>query len=132
MFASFLEEGSITMLSFAFRIVTIPLCHVGAVGAVPAVLLQLERRGPQRPRRGDPQGLLATLLFLVPATVVLCSFPEAVVAVLLERGEFGAAQTQATASLMVIYALGLPAMGLALLWGAPRAASGSPVPRSSH
>ncbi len=53
----------------------------------------------------------------MPATVVLCSFPEAVVAVLLERGEFGATQTQATASLMVIYALGLPSMGLALLWG---------------
>jgi putative peptidoglycan lipid II flippase len=63
------------------------------------------------------KGLLATLLFLVPATVVLCSFPQAVVSVLLERGQFGAQQTDATASLVVLYALGLPAMGLALLWG---------------
>lgn len=120
MFASFLEEGSITMLSFAFRIVTIPLT-LYAMSVLSVLFPQFSASWNDDDHRGHAavirKGLLATLLFLVPATVVLCSSPVAVVSVLLERGQFGPAQTQATASLMVIYALGLPAMGLALLWG---------------
>lgn len=120
MFASFLDEGSITMLSFGFRIVTIPLTLYAL-----SVLSVLFPQFTESWSAGDHtahavvirKGLLATLLFLVPASVVLCSFPEAVVAVLLERGEFGAEQTAATATLVVAYAVGLPAMGLALLWG---------------
>jgi len=53
----------------------------------------------------------------VPAAVVLFSYSEPVVKVLLERGAFGAEQSAATATLVVAYALGLPWMGLALLWG---------------
>ncbi|MEL7561193.1 lipid II flippase MurJ [Stutzerimonas chloritidismutans] len=120
MFASFLDEGSITMLSFAFRIVTIPLTLYAL-----SVLSVLFPRMVSSWANGNfaehgtmiRKGLLATMLFLVPASVVLCSFPQSVVAVLLERGQFGATQTEATASLVVLYALGLPAMGLALLWG---------------
>jgi murein biosynthesis integral membrane protein MurJ len=119
-FASFLDEGSITMLSFSFRIVTIPLTLYAL-----SILSVLFPRFVSSWNNQDydahgllvRKGLLATLLFLVPAAVVLFSFPEAVVAVLLQRGEFGAAETEATASLVVFYALGLPAMGLALLWG---------------
>ncbi|WP_421681470.1 virulence factor [Stutzerimonas urumqiensis] len=120
MFASFLQEGSITMLSFAFRIVTIPLTLYAM-----SILAVLFPRFVESWERGDHdehgatvrKGLLATLLFLVPAAVVLCSFPEAVVQVLLERGEFGDAQTAATATLVAAYGIGLPAMGFALLWG---------------
>ncbi|WP_404441470.1 murein biosynthesis integral membrane protein MurJ [Stutzerimonas chloritidismutans] len=120
MFASFLDEGSITMLSFAFRIVTIPLTLYAL-----SVLSVLFPRFVSSWNDNDfdshaaviRKGLLATLLFLVPAAVVLCSFPQTVVSVLLERGQFGAPQTDATASLVILYALGLPAMGLALLWG---------------
>ena len=120
MFASFLDEGSITMLSFAYRIVTIPLTLYAL--SVLSVLFPRFVSSWSEDNFGEHaamvrKGLLATLLFLVPATVVLCSFPEPVVAVLLERGQFGPSQTEATASLVVLYALGLPAMGLALLWG---------------
>lgn len=120
MFASFLDEGSITMLSFAFRIVTIPLT-LYALSVLAVLFPQFTASWSDQNHAGHAavirKGLLATLLFLVPAAVVLCSFPETVVSVLLERGEFGAAQSEATASLVVLYALGLPAMGLALLWG---------------
>lgn len=119
-FASFLDEGSITMLSFAFRIVTIPLT-LYAMSVLSVLFPQFSSSWNDKDHAGHAavirKGLLATLLFLVPASVVLCSFPEAVVAVLLERGQFGAAQTEATAALVVIYAAGLPALGLALLWG---------------
>lgn len=120
MFASFLDEGSITMLSFAFRIVTIPLT-LYALSVLSVLFPRFVSSWNDDDFIGHAavirKGLLATLLFLVPATVVLCSFPQPVVSVLLERGQFGAAQTDATASLVVLYSLGLPAMGLALLWG---------------
>lgn len=120
MFASFLDEGSITMLSFAFRIVTIPLT-LYAMSVLSVLFPRFVSSWNEEDFSGHAavirKGLLATLLFLVPATVVLCSFPETVVSVLLERGQFGASQTDATASLVILYALGLPAMGLALLWG---------------
>ncbi|MEL7560711.1 murein biosynthesis integral membrane protein MurJ [Stutzerimonas chloritidismutans] len=120
MFASFLEEGSITMLSFAFRIVTIPLT-LYALSVLSVLFPRFVSSWNDVDLSGHAavirKGLLATLLFLVPASVVLCSFPQPVVSVLLERGQFGATQTDATASLVVLYALGLPAMGLALLWG---------------
>ncbi|QCT96764.1 virulence factor [Stutzerimonas degradans] len=120
MFASFLDEGSITMLSFAFRIVTIPLT-LYAMSVLSVLFPQFSASWNDNDHGAHAavirKGLLATLLFLVPAAVVLCSFPDTVVAVLLERGQFGAAQTSATASLVIIYAFGLPAMGLALLWG---------------
>jgi len=119
-FASYLEEGSITMLSFAFRIVSIPLT-LYALAVLAVLFPRFVSSWNDEDHTGHAsvvrKGLLATLLFLFPATVVLCSFPDTVVSVLLERGQFGAAQTEATASLMVLYALGLPAMGLALLWG---------------
>ncbi len=119
-FASYLDEGSITMLSFAFRIVTIPLT-LYALSVLSVLFPRFVSSWTQDDLSGHAtmvrKGLLATLLFLVPATVVLCSFPQTVVSVLLERGQFGATQTDATASLVVLYALGLPAMGLALLWG---------------
>lgn len=120
MFASFLDEGSITMLSFAFRIVTIPLT-LYALSVLSVLFPRFVSSWNDDDLGGHAvvirKGLLATLLFLVPATVVLCSFPQTVVSVLLERGQFGAQQTDATASLVILYALGLPAMGLALLWG---------------
>jgi putative peptidoglycan lipid II flippase len=120
MFASFLDEGSITMLSFAFRIVTIPLT-LYALSVLSVLFPRFVSSWSDEDFDGHAavirKGLLATLLFLVPATVVLCSFPQTVVSVLLERGQFGASQTDATASLVILYALGLPAMGLALLWG---------------
>jgi len=119
-FASYLDEGSITMLSFSFRIVTIPLT-LYALSVLAVLFPRFVSSWSEDDHSGHAalvrKGLLATLLFLVPATVVLCSFPEPVVSVLLERGQFGVAQTEATASLVVLYALGLPAMGLALLWG---------------
>ncbi|TLX62121.1 virulence factor [Stutzerimonas nosocomialis] len=120
MFASFLDEGSISMLSFAFRIVTIPLTlYALSVLAVlfPQFAESWNNEDHDAYAAAIRKGLLATLLFLAPASVVLCSFPETVVQVLLERGEFGVAQTEATASLVVAYGFGLPAMGLALLWG---------------
>ncbi|TWI56667.1 murein biosynthesis integral membrane protein MurJ [Pseudomonas duriflava] len=119
-FASFLAEGSISMLSFSFRIVTIPLTlYTLSILAVmfPDMAKSWSDKNHEHFTNVLHKTSLATLLFLVPASVVLLSFPEPVVKILLERGAFGAEQTVATASLVTAYALGLPWMGLALMWG---------------
>ncbi|MEJ8320351.1 lipid II flippase MurJ [Pseudomonas oryzihabitans] len=119
-FASLLAEGNITMLSFSYRIVTIPLT-LYALSILAMIFPELTRSWNEG--NADKysalmrKALLGTLLFLVPAAVVLFSYSEPVVKVLLERGAFGAEQSAATATLVVAYALGLPWMGLALLWG---------------
>ncbi|MBB3101787.1 murein biosynthesis integral membrane protein MurJ [Azomonas macrocytogenes] len=120
MFASFLAEGSITMLSFAYRIVTIPLTlYAMSVLTVlfPHFTESWNNNDHTAHNAAIRKGLLATLLFLVPAAVVLSAFPEAVVSVLLERGQFGPQQSEATSVLLIAYAISLPAAGMAMLWG---------------
>lgn len=56
------------------------------------------------------------VIFFVPAAVLL-AYILSVISLILERGQFDAAQTAATAPLLALYAIGLPGMGLALLGG---------------
>lgn len=117
LFASLMEEGSITLLSLAFRIVTIPLTlYALSVLAIlyPALALHWAQRNVPATAALLRQGLGLTLILLVPLAVLLAVVPVPIVSALLERGEFAAAQSQATAPLLTAYAIGLPAMGLAL------------------
>lgn len=120
LFASYLEEGSITLLALAFRVTTIPLTlfalsiltilyplFSGIDGSSDTITYQALIR----------KSLKMTLVFLVPAAVLLISKSELVVSVLLERGQFGVEQTLATSPLVVAYAIGLPGFGIALLFG---------------
>lgn len=120
LFASTLNTGSITLLSYAYRIVTIPLTlftlSVLAVlySAISKNLAESDHcAGSSLVRKG---GEIA-LAFLVPPAVLFTCMPNPTIAMILERGAFGPAETSATAALMTGYAIGLPGMGLALLWG---------------
>jgi murein biosynthesis integral membrane protein MurJ len=120
LFASLMEAGSITQLSFAFRITTIPLTLYSlSVLAVlyPALARHCTEHDTTAAAALLRQGLGLTLVVLVPAAVMLAAVPGPIVSILLERGEFTATQTQATAPLLAAYATGLPAMGLSLLGG---------------
>ena len=120
LFASFLEEGSIALLSFAFRLTTIPLTLFSfSILAIlyPSFSDTALNANIKAYRSLMRKGLKITLVFLVPAAVLLAAKPDLVVSVLLERGQFGEDQTLATAPLVVAYAFGLPGFGLALLWG---------------
>ncbi len=120
MFASFLAEGSITMLSFAYRIVTIPLtlCAMSILTVLfPHFTESWNNQDFSSHNAAIRKGLLGTLLFLVPASVIFASYPEAVVSILLERGQFGPEQSTATSVLLIAYAASLPFAGLAMLWG---------------
>ena len=112
--ASF-TEGAVAWLSYADRLYQLPLGVVGiAIGTV--LLPDLSRRL----RAGDGAGGRASLnrgaefalALTIPAAVALFVIAEPLCAVLYERGAFTAADSHATALVLAIYGLGLPAFVL--------------------
>ena len=120
MLATYMPDGSIAQLSYAFRIGTIPLTlfsfSVLTIIYPAFTSIWLEQKKDDFVRLLQ-QGSTMTLVFLVPAAVVVTACASNVIALLLQRGAFGAAQTAATAPLLAIYGIGLPAMGLTLFAG---------------
>ncbi len=112
--ASFLPEGSVSCLYYAERLVEFPLGVVAVAGAT-AVLPTLAREAAL----GDRPGLAATLAYafrmsafvMLPATAGLLLLAEPVVALLFQRGAFGAESVRLTSQAVSYYAVGL--MGVA-------------------
>lgn len=112
--ASF-TEGAVAWLTYADRLYQLPLGVVGiAIGTV--LLPDLSRRL----RAGDAEGGRASLnrgaefalAMTLPAAVALAVIAEPLCSVLYERGAFTPADTNATAIVLAIYGLGLPAFVL--------------------
>ena len=112
--ASF-TEGAVAWLSYADRLYQLPLGVVGiAIGTV--LLPDLSRRL----RAGDGEGGRASLnrgaefalALTLPAAVALVVLAGPLCAVLYQRGAFTAADSAATAMVLAIYGLGLPAFVL--------------------
>ncbi len=112
--ASF-TDGAVAWLSYADRLYQLPLGVVGiAIGTV--LLPDLSRRL----RSGDTEGGRASLnrgaefalAMTLPASVALIVIADALCSVLYQRGAFSAADSHATATVLAIYGLGLPAFVL--------------------
>jgi putative peptidoglycan lipid II flippase len=108
-------DGAVAWLSYADRLYQLPLGVVGiAIGVV--LLPDLSRRL----KAGDDQGgrdalnraTEFTLALTLPAAVALMVIPVPIVAVLFQRGAFGAADTLPTALAVAVYGAGLPAFVL--------------------
>jgi putative peptidoglycan lipid II flippase len=110
--ASLLPRGSISFLYYADRVMEFPLGIFG-VALASASLPAMSRAAA----RGDRHGIGTTLTFAlglsfyvaVPATIGLVLLRAPIIRVLFERGEFGAADTAATAQALAGYAVGLVA-----------------------
>lgn len=105
-------EGAIAWLSYADRLYQLPLGVVGiAVGVV--LLPELSRRLQSGDARGGRDALSRAgemgMALTVPASVALVAIPLPIVAVLFERGAFGAEDARATALAVAVYGAGLPA-----------------------
>jgi putative peptidoglycan lipid II flippase len=110
-FASF-EPGAVSLLTYAFRILYLPIGIFGvATGTVAGAGLA------KRAAAGDLDGMRSTLrrslLFLafltLPATAGLLVLARPVVRLLYERGRFSPEATEGTAAALVFYAFGLVA-----------------------
>ena len=108
--ASLLDQGSVTYLYFADRLVQFPL-GVFAIATATAVLPSLSRQAAT----GDLNTLKDTfvhalrLVFFItiPASVGLIILREPIIALLFQRGEFDALATRLTAQALLYYAMGL-------------------------
>jgi putative peptidoglycan lipid II flippase len=108
-FASY-EPGAVSWLTYAFRILYLPIGIFG-VAAGTVATSGLSRRAAA----GDMEGVRSTLrqslsmlaFLTLPATAGLLVLAEPVVRLLYERGRFGPASTAGTAAALSCYALGL-------------------------
>jgi putative peptidoglycan lipid II flippase len=113
--ASWLPTGSIAWLYYADRIYELPLAVIGiAVGTAILPLLARQVRTGQEAAALATQnrGLELGLLLTLPAAAGLFVLAEPIIAVLFERGAFGAADVRGTAAALAAYAFGLPAFVL--------------------
>jgi len=108
--ASFLAEGSVAALTYAFRMVQFPIGVIGvaiATGALP-VMAAFFARDAIGEVKGALQGSLRLALFLtLPAIVGLSVFRVPILHVLFERGAFTRPITLLTAEILMAYTLGL-------------------------
>lgn len=117
-FSSWLQPGSLSALSYAYRLTTVPLIlfSVSVLTMIFPLLVARRLNGLE----DDfcltlEKGLKVALIALVPAAVFLQVFAESITSLLFEHGVFHAHETAMTASAVAGYAAGLPFMGLALL-----------------
>ena len=107
-----LQPGAVSHLYYADRIYELPLAIVGiAIGIVllPDVARQLRAGNHAGVQDSQNRSLEFALFLTIPATLALAVIPTDIVRVLFERGAFRPQDTQATAEVLAIFALGLPA-----------------------
>ncbi len=104
------QEGSVSWLSYAFRLMYLPIGLFG-VSIATAVLPDISRHAASNDFSGmrrTVSGALRMMLMLnVPATIGLMVLARPIVSLLLERHRFTSADTAATAAALIFYAPGL-------------------------
>ncbi|RFC62376.1 murein biosynthesis integral membrane protein MurJ [Fulvimarina endophytica] len=109
--ASF-KPGAVSILQYADRPYQLPLGMVGvAIGVVllPELSRALKAGRLKEAQHTQNRSLEFALFLTVPAAVALFIIPEPIIRVIYERGEFDASSTPLVASVLGLYALGLPA-----------------------
>ena len=107
-----LQDGARALLNYADRINQLPLGVIGiAIGVVllPELSRALKAGEKQTAASLQNRSLEFALALTLPAAVGFVVVPEALVALLYERGEFDAETTRLTAWALAGYAAGLPA-----------------------
>jgi putative peptidoglycan lipid II flippase len=103
-------EGAVSYLSFAFRLMYLPIGLFGvsiATAAVPAISRHAAREDFGGMRETLSSSLRLMLMLSVPATIGLVVLAEPIVRLIFERGRFSPADTAATAAALRAYAPGL-------------------------
>ena len=114
-FASFLEEGSVTSIYVADRVMELVLGGY-AIALSTAILPMLSRQAAEN--RIDEMkttlnfGARLILFITVPATVGLIVLRQPIIEVLFQHGNFNAQSTALTTWALLFFALGLPAFSM--------------------
>jgi putative peptidoglycan lipid II flippase len=111
-FASYLQDGAVSWLNIAFRLMQLPLGIFGV--AVATVTLPLISRSAAQGNTTEFSGALAhalrlVMLLTIPSAIGLIIMAEPIVSLIYEHGRFTAFATQQTAAALQFYAIGLVA-----------------------
>ena len=104
------EEGAVSWLQYAFRLMYLPIGIFGvsiATASLPDISRQAHANDLPAVRGSVSRGLRMMLMLNVPAMVGLMVLAGPIVAMIYERGEFSATDTMNTASALMFYAPGL-------------------------
>ena len=109
-FASYMEDGAVSWLNIAFRLMQLPLGIFGV--AVATVTLPLVSRSAAAGNIPEFRGALAhalrlVMLLTIPSAIGLIILAEPIISLIYEHGRFTAAATQQTAGALRFYAAGL-------------------------
>ncbi len=110
-----LQGGAVSYLYYADRVYQLPLGVVGiAIGTalLPTLARNLRSGATDAAMESQARALEFSLLLTLPAAAALAVVAGPIIAVLFERGEFLAADADATARALVAFAFGLPAFVL--------------------
>jgi putative peptidoglycan lipid II flippase len=110
--ASFLPAGAVSYLYYADRVGQLPLGVIGAaIGTAMLPLLSRQVRSGERlsAHRTMNRAAEMSLLLCLPAAVGQAMLAWPIIAVLFQRGAFGATEAGATSAALAAYAIGLPA-----------------------
>ena len=110
--ASLLEQGSVSWLWYAFRLMQLPIGVFG-VALATVSMPALSRAAVEQDMPGLKRTLSATLrlvfLLTLPAALWMAVMGRPIVALLYQHGRFHAFDTQQSAGALVMYCIGLPA-----------------------
>ncbi|MEN3187848.1 MAG: murein biosynthesis integral membrane protein MurJ [Atribacterota bacterium] len=117
--ASLCEEGAVSALYFADRLMELPLGVFG-IALSTAILPSLSQKACQDSLEDWKgalwQGVRFILFIMVPVSIFLLVFNAQTVSVVYQRGVFGGLATRMTASALFFYTLGLPFFALTHLF----------------
>ncbi len=102
--------GAVSWLSYAFRLMYLPIGLFGvsiATAAIPGISTLAAREETTAMRGAISRGLRMMLMLNIPATLGLVALARPVVGLIFERGEFSSTDTNATAMALMFYAPGL-------------------------
>ena len=108
--ATYQEEGAVSWLNYAFRLMYLPIGLFGvsiATAALPDISRHAVANDFAAIRRTLSSGLRLMLMLNVPATVGLMVLAHPIISLLLERYRFRPGDTAATAAALMFYAPGL-------------------------
>ncbi|MCI5071847.1 murein biosynthesis integral membrane protein MurJ [bacterium] len=109
--ASLLEEGSISWLNYAFRLMQLPIGVFGVAISV-VTLSQVSNLIAQNKvedyKKNVSTALSFTLLLTLPSTIGLLFLGQPIIAMIYQRGLFDLYDTQNTFTALYFYSFGLP------------------------
>lgn len=117
--ASFLEEGSISILAFSFNLQSVPVSIIGAsysVAAFPVLVRHFIKKEEKEFNLYIRTAIKHIIFWSFPAIVLFIVLRAQIVRVILGTGEFSWADTRLTAACLALFALSLVAQNLSLLF----------------